>query len=247
MNDIQSHKEIDTIEIRFSLSQNILVSKIEDTEFIKFKLERSDKRDYLSGINVITSSLSPEEAISNASEKAGALCNYISFKCKLEVIPKFSGYLTTYKDGTTSVQGSGKFIVWNSEDLELDAQEIRSIDYDNNIQMYQHFSRGFSALLSNDHFTVIRELHQIIENDPNKPSHLLKYKYLRHALSHGDSLSSNTLKKIENDFGKGYFIFVNGRFDRNSSTNMQNLSLEAWNFMREMLKVYRHFTPIKRL
>ena len=77
MNDIQSHKEIDTIEIRFSLSQNILVSKIEDTEFIKFKFQRSDKRDYLSGINVITSSLSPEEAISNPSEKAGALCNYI--------------------------------------------------------------------------------------------------------------------------------------------------------------------------
>jgi hypothetical protein len=103
MNDIQSRKEIDTIEIRFSLSQNIPVSNIEDTEFIKFQLERSDKRDYLSGINIVTSSLSPVEAISNASEKAGALCNYISFKCKLEVTPKFSGYLITYKNGTTLV------------------------------------------------------------------------------------------------------------------------------------------------
>jgi hypothetical protein len=241
MNTVQSDKAIDTIEIRFTLSQNIRVKKIEDTQDIKFKLEKADNGNYLTGINIIKSSLSPEEAISSASEKAGALCNYISFKCKIETSPKFGGYFIRYKNGTTSVQGSGKFIVWNSEDLELDAKEIESVDYDKNIQMYQHFSRSFSALLSNDHFTVIKELHQIIENDPNRPSYLLKYKFLRHALSHGDPLTNNTLKKIENNFGKGYFVFVNGRFDRNSSANMHNLSLEAWNFMREMLKVYRHF------
>lgn len=107
--------------------------------------------------------------------------------------------------------------------------------------MYQHFSRSFIALLSyDDHATVIKELYQILEdNNGTVPPNLTKYKYLRHALSHGDPLTLQTLHNIEKEFGKNYFVFKGGRFDNDSPVNIDNLRAQAWNFMMDMLRQYR--------
>jgi hypothetical protein len=76
-------------------------------------------------------------------------------------------------------------------------------------------------------------------NNSKIPKHLLKYKYLRHALSHGDPIKTETKNNIDKYFGPTYFVFKNGRFDYDSSTNIQNLSIQARDFMKEMLKAYR--------
>lgn len=91
-----------------------------------------------------------------------------------------------------------------------------------------------------DNAAVIRELYQILEDDNLFPPHLIKYKYLRHALSHGSGLETNTLNNIERNFGKDYFVFTNGRFDYTSHINIRNLRIQAFNFMIEMLKKYEN-------
>jgi hypothetical protein len=123
--------------------------------------------------------------------------------------------------------------------LKLDKNEINGIENDPRHSIYLHFSRGLIALLSyKDNAAVIRELYQILEDDNSLPSHLIKYRYLRHAVSHGSELQQNTLDNIEKDFGKGYFVFNNDRFDYSSYVNIRNLRIQASNFMKEMLEKY---------
>ncbi|MGI8832180.1 MAG: hypothetical protein ACR2IS_06020 [Nitrososphaeraceae archaeon] len=129
--------------------------------------------------------------------------------------------------------------MWRDENLELHTNEINNIEKDPKRTIYQHFSRSFTAFLSyGDHATVIRELHQILEDDPRSPPHLKKYKFLRHVLSHGNKLGPHTIKEVDHNFGPGYFVFKNRRFDYTSSVNMEHLRIEAWGLMHEMLKVY---------
>jgi hypothetical protein len=73
-------KEVDKIEFRFSLSNNIPVSRTEDTDDIKFKVEKIASKDVLSEIKITTSFKVVEEGLANATEKAMLLCNYLNFK-----------------------------------------------------------------------------------------------------------------------------------------------------------------------
>jgi hypothetical protein len=194
----------------------------------------------LSEIIAITSGKNVDESISTMTERVRRLCNLISYKCKKGYIPIYNGYLIKYKNGHSAVRGEASLNIWSDEDLELDANEITGIDTDPKYSMYQHFSRSFIALLSyDDNITVIKELHQILEENQLTRPHLTKYKYLRDGLSHGDPLRTSTLNEIKKYFGEKYFVFKNGKFDYNSPINIHNLRIEAWSFMREMLKEYR--------
>ena len=90
------------------------------------------------------------------------------------------------------------FKVWQDNDLELSAKEIRGAEKDSKQTMYQHFSRSFITLLKyDDYATVIKEMYQILEDRITFPSSLSKYGYLRNVLSHSGQLREKTLKGVE--------------------------------------------------
>jgi hypothetical protein len=92
-------KEIDTIEVRFSLSQAVPIHGLSRVKDLKFILTQKDGKDYLSEIIAITSGKNVDESISIMTEKVRRLCNLISYKCKKGYIPIYHGYLIKYKNG----------------------------------------------------------------------------------------------------------------------------------------------------
>jgi hypothetical protein len=233
--------EIDHVEVRFSISPNVPTIRIDDVDNLKFRLTEKEGKNCLSEIIMVVSANNINEAVSKAMNKVRPLCNLISFKCKQGVVPAYVGASIMYKDGTSSARGERSLMVWDNEDLELEAREINNIENDPKNLMYARFSRSFIALLSyHDHATVIKELYQILEDDNRATSpNLVKYRHLRNALSHGNPLTPKTLQSIENEFGKNYFVFKDGRFDYGSLVNTENLRAQAWDLMMYMLKEYR--------
>jgi hypothetical protein len=180
-----------------------------------------------------------DQALSIGRRKARLLCNLISYKCRKGILPNYKGYRLRYTDGRSPSGTVMPFKVWQDNDLELSAKEIRGAEKDSQQSMYQHFSKSFIALLKyDDYVTVIKELYQILEDRNTFPSNLSKYGYLRDALSHGGQLRQRTLKGVEREFGQNYFIFNTKGFDHDSPINIQNLVRESWKFMEEIWRLF---------
>jgi hypothetical protein len=61
----------------------------------------------------------------------------------------------------------------------------------------------------------------------------IKYKYLRHALSHSGKLHDRTREGLLKHFEKGYFdLTTNGEFDHSSPKNRQNVQKEGMKLMK---------------
>ena len=82
------------------------------------------------------------------------------------------------------------------------------------ISKLAHFCNGIKALDELNFSEAVKEFYQVIED--NTPSHLAKYKFLRHGLSHDQLYSQNTVNHIQNDFG---IICI----ENPSSTNMPKM------------------------
>ena len=105
--------QIQHIEVRFSLSQEVPVLRIANVSNLKFRLIRKEGKDYLSELAVLVSNSDISESVSIAIERARRLCNLISFKCRKGIITIYRGFLVTYIDGRTTVRGESPFIVWS--------------------------------------------------------------------------------------------------------------------------------------
>ncbi len=66
-----------------------------------------------------------------------------------------------------------------------------------------------------------------------------KYKPLRNVLSHHEGLKPWTRKKLEQNFGKGYFELPYGKFDHSSPKNKEDLKKEAMQIMKIALEYIR--------
>lgn len=66
-------------------------------------------------------------------------------------------------------------------------------------QQLAHFSNGIKAFEGANFGEAVREFYQVIEG--KTPSHLEKYKFLRHGLSHDQLDNMNTINRIQIDFG----------------------------------------------
>ncbi len=66
-------------------------------------------------------------------------------------------------------------------------------------QQLAHFCNGIKAFDELNFSEAVKEFYQVIEN--NTPSHLAKYKFLRHGLSHDQLYSQDTINRIQIDFG----------------------------------------------
>jgi hypothetical protein len=231
--------KIDSIEVMFSLSEEVPIHKIDFVDDPKFITIQKNGKEFLTGISFVIPTQDTNQAESLGRSKARLLCNLISYKCKKGTIPIYKSYRLRYSDGSSPSGTVMQFKVWKDNDLELSGEEIRRFEKDPNQSMYQHFLQSFIALLKSDnHATVIKELYQILEDRNLHPPNLRKYRYLRHALSHGDPIEEKTLKNIKREFGQDYFVFNKKRFNYDSPTNIQNLNREAWNFMEEMRKLF---------
>jgi hypothetical protein len=82
---------------------------------------------------------------------------------------------------------------------------------------------------------MIREFYFVLEKDvkDNKFPQGIKYKFLRHALSHPGPLKKYTKQGLRDNFPKDYFDFTDDcTFDRSSSKNLEHVKIEAMELMK---------------
>jgi hypothetical protein len=142
--------KIDSIEVKFSLSEFVpilIVDSINDPKLITIQKEG---KEYLTEIHFVIPTQDVDLAESVGRRKVRLLCNLISYKCRRGIIPIYKGYRLIYTDGHSSSAGVAPFKIWQDNDLELSADEIKKVEIDPNRSTYQHFSRSFIALLKHD-------------------------------------------------------------------------------------------------
>ena len=114
------------------------------------------------------------------------------------------------------------------------------------VERLNHANNGLEAAKNELSEVMIKEFYLAIA-DKWKAR---KYKPVRHVLSHHERLSLRTRKKLEHNFGKGYFDLPYGKFDHSSSKNIERLRTQAnelrnkaMDYIRKELKKQKSSTP----
>ena len=87
---------IDSLEVRFSLSEFVPIRKIDFVDNLKFITVQKDGKEFLTEIDFVIPSQNINQAESIGKRKARLLCNLISYKCKKGIIPNYKGYRLRY-------------------------------------------------------------------------------------------------------------------------------------------------------
>ena len=182
--------------------------------------------DFVNELEITINTNDKELGLISANRKVLLICNLLSFRTKQAIIPTFRGYYINNVDNSSHVLGSATFKVVDDIELKISPNEFSNMEESNLSDTYEHYKRGLFALdENNDPITAIREFYLIIENNITKfqTTGLLKYKFLRDALSHATPLYENTINKLKKEFGENEFDFVQNRFDYLSGKNPKKL------------------------
>lgn len=221
----------------FTLTKRCRIVNLGNSEQIEFIVDEEQDKSFLRGFYITTKDQVESVARFNAKQRAINLSNFISVKYLHHVRPILEGFSMRNKDGSITVS---KFIQhgWlNINELNFDSNDIivqRILgDTEKNI-LYDHASRALKAAEEEDPVTTIKELYHVIE--ANRPIHLNKFEHLRNVLSHKGPLRENTIRSLENGFGKDYFTFTpRGDFDYTSPQNIERLHIQARYLLGEVL------------
>ena len=117
-------------------------------------------------------------------------------------------------------------------DLDL-REKMQIITEDANA--YEHASDAMKAFETGNMSAVITELYQIIDSK-NIIGLKIKYEPLRDALSHGTPIKKRTIERLNNYFGRGYFVLDSkGAFEHTSTDNRQKLYEHAVYLLEQTL------------
>jgi hypothetical protein len=221
--------EIVDRKVDFRLSEDCLIDNVGSSQKVKFWVKNNGGNKLLTGFSIITKEFAESVAIFDANQKAVILSNFLTVKYGKYIRSFFIGFSKLNKDGTQTVTGLQNYSWLHIRKLNVDFKDsITAVilqDKDKGI-LYDHASRGIKAVEDQDPVTMIREFYQIIET--NTPTHLKKFQSLRHVLSHGNPIDSDTIRNLESEFGQNYFTFTSKKhFDYTSPRNIERLNEQA--------------------
>jgi ribosomal protein S17E len=126
------------------------------------------------------------------------------------------------------------------EALEPQGRDVRLLETLN------HANNGLEAAENSLYEVMIKEFYLAMADKVEAR----KYGPLRDALSHHTQLKPKTIKKLKDNFGKGYFDLPNGKFDHSSAKNIEHLQIQATELMniaigyiRKELQKHKSSTP----
>jgi hypothetical protein len=221
----------------FSLSERCRINRLKNSNYVEFDIENNNCDYFLKGFWILEKNRVESVGRFDATQKAIVLSNYISVTYGKYTCPSLMGVSEDNKDGTWRVSKSvrTRYIHIKELDFDLNDPQLSSVfsDQDKNIK-YEHASRGIKAAQEEDPVTMIKEFYQVIEN--SEPPHLVRFKFLRHILSHKGPIYTSTIKDLGSGFGNGYFTFtLNNDFDYTSPTNIDHLVQQAKILQNEVL------------
>jgi hypothetical protein len=92
------------------------------------------------------------------------------------------------------------------------------------VERLNHANNALEAEKAGLHEVMIKEYYLAIADRQEAR----KYEPLRDVLSHHEQLLQDTIDDLENNFGKGYFVLTNKKFDHYHPTNIEHLKTEAY-------------------
>lgn len=185
--------------VYFELTEPVIIPGLKgDGGDIKLVFDDTDK-DKLIAFRIWVSTDLQDNI--HAYQKADRLTNLLTLKTGKSVFHKRPKEFASNKIGQ-ELKSIAKTPINNTlVNLKLSDTAIQSllnIDSRVNIQL-AHFANGIKALEGANFGEAVKEFYQVVED--NTPSHLEKYKYLRHGLSHQELHDPMTVKRLKVDFG----------------------------------------------
>jgi len=221
----------------FSLSYDFYYEKLPEAENVEFSIKEKEGRNFITGFTITTENSTKDQAEKIANDKATNLTYLLCISssrysdCDL-VNSSFQEYDSKVKHLRIGFRAIGDVLL----KVEIDKNALSKLESDPIFkQQLARTYRALKSLLSENPEGAIKELYTGLKEI--FPSHLKKYMFLRHCLSH-DELWDETIENIKKEFGDDYFEFTaDKQFDYNSSKNQKNLRDEAWNFLKEVHKI----------
>lgn len=224
-------------EYEYHLSYHFYFEKLPEVQNVKFLTIEEDKRNFITGFIIALENSTKNDAEKIAATLSTNLTYLLSIsasrfsECHMRN-SSFQEHGAKVKQITTSIISKADILL----DVEIDENDLKKLESDPKFR--QQIARIYAAireLLSDNNEGAIKELYSCIEI--NFPSNLVKYKYLRHCLTH-DHPDAVTKKNLEKEYGKNYFEFNSkGQFDYNSPSNQERVAHESWDFFKEVRKI----------
>jgi hypothetical protein len=233
-------------DFHFALSEERRFIQIQPPPGIKLEIKDNDVGTKSVYAFVVTVKASTEDEVENiANTEAKRFVDFLASHSGGDLSYTLSGSSIRPPVGRTKVSKTiiAKYGIDSSEILDLSQANFPNLiktlklkgDDRRLVDRLSHINNGLEAAKNGRSEVMIKEFYLAIE-DKRKAR---KHKPLRNALSHRGRLQSWTRKKLEDNFGKGYFDLPNGIFDHSSPKNIEHLQIQA-NKLRNIAMDYIH-------
>lgn len=223
----------------FELTESVFVpGKFTNSQNMELKFDTKNTQ-LLKSFTIKTSGTEEEEI--NALHTASRFTNYLTFKTGIFVYHKrgrkvIDGKVTDEKVGGVST------VITSLNDLDLTNSHLNNLisqKSKENLQL-SHFSTGQKALNDNNYSEAIREFFLVIEN--TKTPEKIKYKPLRHAVSHEELSIEPTVRDLNSNFGLSWQVGdsldpTDPRVDDFLRKEAKNLREIAWRHINNSISI----------
>jgi len=247
-------------EFSYTLSDKCTFQDIHEPPGIQLTIENNeDGTKTVSGFRIRVNSPTQENANDTAERQAKKFVDILAVISTIPLGFTFTSVEMYRPDGkkriTSFTAKYEKFV--SGKPLELSKGNIPKLINTLNLQGKDQqlvdglasASAGLKAYRNGMYEVMIRDFYLVIEKevDDRKFPRGIKYKYLRHALSHSGRLRDSTKKGLLKHFKQGYFDFTtNCEFDHSSPKNRRNVMKEAMKLRKIALAYMRRQLPKQR-
>jgi len=221
----------DQWEFVFSLNEECQFTDVKGLRDIQLKFKDVGPNSKLvTGFHINVEGYTQNEALSTANEHAKRLTDLLALECGKHLRYQLSGYTKINPHGKQTV---GKTVTMDAilivgKPIDLSKGILASLIKNNSdlTQRLHHANQGLEAAKNKLYEIMIKEFYLVI--DGVFPQNSTKFMSLRDVLSHHGQLRQETIQRLNQDFGTGYFEFTskNG-FDHNSPNNIAKLKVES--------------------
>ena len=190
-----------TLGLYFELTEPVSISGIKkSSDDITIEFNKSNNNQLI-GFRIKVKDFQSDKDISKAYQRAFRLTTLISLKTGMFIFHKRPRKIVNDQITASEVGISMDAILTKLVNLDMTDNEIsKFVDNDHKInQQVAHFANGQKALHDANYAEAIKEFYQVIEYE--NLTHLEKYKYLRHGVSHVELNKPKTIDKLKDKFG----------------------------------------------
>ena len=201
VNETVNHSESVNVTsgLYFELTESVSVSGLKNNSSI-IELDFEPDSNMLKGFRITVTNFQNNLEIKKAYQQAYRFTNLISLRTGMYIFHKRARQIINNVITPHTVSFTTDVVLTKLVNLDMTNSEMISLlDVDSKEnQQLAHFSNGLRSLKDGNYADAIKEFYQVIENEI--PSHLEKYRYLRHGVNHAELKDQTTIDKLRNEF-----------------------------------------------